>query len=189
MELGVFKGFKVHDDVEFQLLQFADNIILIGEGSWSNLRRINAFVHGFELMTGLSTNFCKSSLVGNFLEAASTYLCCKRGTISFNFLGILIGYNHRHQYIWKHVVDNVKKILSLWRDKFLLIGGRVTFINYVLNLISIYFLSFFKLPVTPCFRYSMIWCYFNILLICWINFLWGCMRIVVSEGIYPYNRG
>ncbi|XP_058757302.1 uncharacterized protein LOC131630539 [Vicia villosa] len=123
VELGVFKGFKVHVDVEFQLLQFADNTILIGEGSWSNLRSIKAFLHGFELMTSLSINLCKSNLVGNFLEAASTYLCCKRGTISFNFLGIPIRSNHRHQYIWKLVVDNFKKILSLWRDKFLLIGG------------------------------------------------------------------
>lgn len=59
-QMGEFKGLKVIEEVEYQLLQFADNIILVGEGSWKNLWCIKTVMTGFELVFGLRVNFYKS---------------------------------------------------------------------------------------------------------------------------------
>jgi hypothetical protein len=32
-----FKGYQISTSIQFQLLQFADDTILMGEGSWENL--------------------------------------------------------------------------------------------------------------------------------------------------------
>lgn len=74
--LGAFVGFKLGTAVELHLLQFADDTVLIGEPSWSNLWSIKAILHGFKLVSGLSINLCKSSLMcingeADFCHAAS----------------------------------------------------------------------------------------------------------------------
>ncbi|CAI8616877.1 unnamed protein product [Vicia faba] len=61
---GLYKGFRLSNSVEFHMLQFADDTIIIGEGSWSNLWSIKAVLRGFELVSGLNINFSKSCLVG-----------------------------------------------------------------------------------------------------------------------------
>ena len=35
-ETGVFRGFKVKEDLIYDILQYADDTILIGEGTWAN---------------------------------------------------------------------------------------------------------------------------------------------------------
>lgn len=37
MNGGMFKGFQVNERISYSMLQFADYIILVREGSWSNL--------------------------------------------------------------------------------------------------------------------------------------------------------
>jgi hypothetical protein len=77
--LGKFKGYQVSQSIQFQLLQFADDTILMGEASWENIRTIKSLLRGFELVSGLKINFVKSKLYGfniepRFLEASSSYL-------------------------------------------------------------------------------------------------------------------
>lgn len=52
VSLGEFEGFHFNDNTHFELLQFADDIILIGDGSWRNLWNIKALLIGFELCRG-----------------------------------------------------------------------------------------------------------------------------------------
>lgn len=40
----------------FELLQFADYIILISDGSWNNLLTIKSMSRGFEMAPGLCVN-------------------------------------------------------------------------------------------------------------------------------------
>ncbi|GAU33427.1 hypothetical protein TSUD_380630 [Trifolium subterraneum] len=40
IEINRFKGFQVNDNIQFQILQFADDTILMGEGPWDNIRTI-----------------------------------------------------------------------------------------------------------------------------------------------------
>jgi hypothetical protein len=37
VEIGNFKGYHVNHNMQFQILQFADDTILMGEGSWDNI--------------------------------------------------------------------------------------------------------------------------------------------------------
>ncbi|GAU35431.1 hypothetical protein TSUD_375210 [Trifolium subterraneum] len=102
VEIGKFVGFKVSDSIQFQILQFADDTILMGDCSWDNIRTIKSILRGFELVSGLKINFVKSKLYGinmetNILEAAATYLDCSHDSIPFNFLGIPVGANPRRQ--------------------------------------------------------------------------------------------
>ncbi|PNX66288.1 ribonuclease H [Trifolium pratense] len=64
VEIGRFKGYRVNEDIQFQILQFADDTILMGEGSLDNIRTIKTILRSFELVSGLKINFVKSKLYG-----------------------------------------------------------------------------------------------------------------------------
>ncbi|MCI84879.1 LINE-1 reverse transcriptase like, partial [Trifolium medium] len=49
-DTGRFKGYAVSDAIHFQMLQFADDTILMGNGSWENLRTIKTLLRSFELV-------------------------------------------------------------------------------------------------------------------------------------------
>ncbi|MCH96329.1 LINE-1 reverse transcriptase like [Trifolium medium] len=68
VEIGTFKGFKVSEELKYDILQFADDTILIGEGSWDNLWSIKTILRSFEMVSGLKVNFFKSKLYGLNME-------------------------------------------------------------------------------------------------------------------------
>ncbi|GAU32253.1 hypothetical protein TSUD_53800 [Trifolium subterraneum] len=93
VDIGKFDGFKVDDSIRFQILQFVDDTVLLGESSWENVRTIKSILRGFELVSGLKINFVKSKLYDinvedNFLDVAATFLSCSFDSIPFKFLGI-----------------------------------------------------------------------------------------------------
>ncbi|PNX79709.1 ribonuclease H [Trifolium pratense] len=97
VEIGKFQGYKVNDSIQFQILQFADDTILMGEGSWNNLWTIKSVLRGFELVSGLKINFVKR---------------------------IPVGANPRRRETWRPIVDAMTKRLSSWSavDNFLMVG-------------------------------------------------------------------
>lgn len=150
-QVGNFDGYQVADGLNLSLLQFADDTILLGKGSWKNLWSIKTIFRSFELVSGLRVNFHKSKLIGlnineGFLESASIFLSCCMTLIPFKFLGVLVGANPRRRSTWKPVVDSMRAKLSCWRGRNLSIGGKVTLINSVLSSLPLYLFSFFKAP-------------------------------------------
>lgn len=124
---------------------------MLGEPSWMNIWSIKVILRGFELVSGLNINLCKSSLFcfnvdADFSQAAATFLCFFTGTVPFSFLGFPVGANHRQCITWKSVITMMKNRLPILKGKHLSIRGRVTLINSVLNAIPICFLYFFKVP-------------------------------------------
>ncbi|XP_058725510.1 uncharacterized protein LOC131596787 [Vicia villosa] len=120
-DLGDFRCFKVGDNEEVDLLQFADDTIIISEGDTANLWSMKAILRGFELMSGLRINFSKSNIYGInvgdwFLEAASSFLSCKVSSLPFKYLGIKVGGNPRTP---TKVLQEIRTIQS----KFLWSGG------------------------------------------------------------------
>ncbi|XP_058775751.1 uncharacterized protein LOC131650025 [Vicia villosa] len=82
MALGEFASFKIRGDCSVDILQFADDTLLVGEGSWKHVWAIKAILRAFEIVSGLGINFHKSKLIGinnndSFLEAATAFLSCK----------------------------------------------------------------------------------------------------------------
>ncbi|CAJ2637710.1 unnamed protein product [Trifolium pratense] len=168
VELGKFKGYSINDDIQFQILQFADDTILMGEGTWDNIRTIKILLRSFELVSGLKINFVKSKLYGlnvdtRLLKAGSSFLSCRSEVIPFKFLGIPVGANPRRRETWKPVVDAMNKRLNTWSCRLLSYGGRITLINSVLASLPLYYFSFFK---APC-------CILKQLVRIQRNFLWG----------------
>lgn len=53
---GLFKGFQVNESVDYNLIQFNDDIILVGEVPWSNVWAIKSILRGFGMISGLRIN-------------------------------------------------------------------------------------------------------------------------------------
>ncbi|PNX78122.1 ribonuclease H [Trifolium pratense] len=168
VEIGRFKGFQVNDRINFQILQFADDTILMGKGVWDNLWTIKVMLRSFELVSGMSINFVKSKLYGlnidsRLLEVGSTFLSCRFDMLPFKFPGISVGANPRRKETWKPVVEAMSSKLSTWSSRQLSIWGHLTLINSVLASVPLYFFSFFKAPS----------CVLKLLTRIQRNFLWG----------------
>ena len=154
VDANLFIGYGVGSLSEVRLthLQFADNTLLLGEKSWLNVRTMRAVLLLFEEISGLKVNFNKSMLTGvnmseSWLSEAALVMKCRRGTISFVYLGLPIGGDPRKLCFCKLVVDRIVSRLSSWNNKFLSFGGRLVLLKSVLSSLTVYFLSFFKAPV------------------------------------------
>ncbi|GAU46303.1 hypothetical protein TSUD_283280 [Trifolium subterraneum] len=117
VEIGKFKGHQIRNNIQFQILQFADDTILMGEGSWHNVQTIKTLLRSFELVSGLKINFVKSKLYGisvedRILDAGAAFLSCRSDAIPFKFLGIPVGANPRRRETWKPVIDAMSHRLS-----------------------------------------------------------------------------
>lgn len=81
----------------------------------------------------------------SFMQTTLDFHCWKIGKIPFSLIGILLACNQRHCSTWTVVVEHMRSRLTSWKCRFLLIGGRITLINLVLNAIPVYYLSFYKI--------------------------------------------
>lgn len=93
-------------------LQFANDILMIGEMSYQNVCVIKALLQVFELVSRLKVNFHKSSLIGIhisdlWLAEAAYFLNCKTGRVPFVYLGLSVGANTQQLSTRKPVVDKV----------------------------------------------------------------------------------
>ncbi|XP_058768582.1 uncharacterized protein LOC131642338 [Vicia villosa] len=151
VENGDFAGFSCKGGTFIDVLQFADDMILVGNGSWSHLWAIKSVLRAFELIPGLGINFHKSKLIrinisNNFMEVATNFLGCRREGKKFTFLGISICSNPRRISTWVSLVRKIKKRLASWKGWFLSFGGRLTILKSVSGSLAIFMLSFYKAP-------------------------------------------
>lgn len=61
IQMEKFQGSKFNEEVHFELLQFANDTILICNGNLDNLWTIKALLWGFKLFLGLCVNLNKSN--------------------------------------------------------------------------------------------------------------------------------
>lgn len=62
VDIGEFTGFHINEEVSVDILQFADNTIIIGDGRPKNLWSMKAISRGFEMASRLKMNFYKSKI-------------------------------------------------------------------------------------------------------------------------------
>lgn len=67
-------------------------------------------------------------------------------SLPFKYLGLQVGANPRSIKTWEPIIESLERKLAIWKGRHLSFGGRVTLINYVLNSIPVYFLSFLRIP-------------------------------------------
>lgn len=70
IQLDEFQAFKVYENLYFEMLQFIDDTLILGEGCLKNLWSIKAILCGFELVLRLGVNFFKRKIIGiNLIES------------------------------------------------------------------------------------------------------------------------
>ncbi|CAK8544640.1 unnamed protein product [Lathyrus sativus] len=79
MERRMFHGFKVNEKCTYSIMQFTDDTLIVGKGSWDNRWYIKVILMEFEMVTSLKVNFSKRcvggiNLKGDFVEVASNFL-------------------------------------------------------------------------------------------------------------------
>lgn len=130
-------------------MQFADDMILMGQASWGNLWSIKSILRSFKQVSDLKVNFDKSKIIDinlsyDFLRVQLLPSFIVVRGLFFRFLGIPVRANPRRSATWKLVLDSIRKRLARWKGRNLSIGGWVTLINPVLNSIPLYFFLFCK---------------------------------------------
>ncbi|XP_057717706.1 uncharacterized protein LOC130932400 [Arachis stenosperma] len=138
------------DNIELLYLQFADDTILFCPPEEETVINYARLLRDFEVMSGLTINFDTSSLIPINCEQQWTYnmcnlLGCKEANLPVRYLGIPLGANPRLVRTWKPIIDKVKEKLSLWKAKVLNKAGKLVLIKSVLNSLSVYYLSLYKM--------------------------------------------
>lgn len=80
------------------------------------------------------------------MDMACEFLNCSEGSLPFNYLGLPVGANPGRALTWQPLLDLLSRRLNNWGNKFISLGGRIVLLNSVLNSISIFYLSFLKIP-------------------------------------------
>lgn len=114
-------------DLHSEMLQFLDDAVILGEGSWENLCSIKAVLCEFELVSGLRVNSFHNKIIHinlkeDFVYAATPFLSCGIGSITFNFLGILAGINPRSISFWAPILKMLCNRLTSWKARQFSIG-------------------------------------------------------------------
>jgi len=110
------------------LLQYANDSIIIGDGTKRNWVAIKCVLRMFELVVGLKANFHKSHLIGiniqpEVLDRAAEFLNCCVG-LPFNYLGVPMGINHKQKGEWQTLLNRLKSRLFAWKSRHISFGGR-----------------------------------------------------------------
>lgn len=142
VELGEYSGFHFNEDILIDILQFADDTILIGDEGMKSLWGLKSILKGFEMVFGLKVNFFKSKIYGINLDERSmnavvAFLSSCEDHTPFKFLGVKVGYSPRRVHMWKDVINNIAFRLAARKNRLLSFGGKVVLINIMLNYILI----------------------------------------------------
>src|SRR4051812_8921795 len=113
IEVWLVKRWKLAVEIcRVDILQFTDDTILVGEGSWKHVWAIKTILRGFEIVSGLGINYHKSKQIGinvsdNLLNIGSNSLSYRREENRFIFLGIPIGFNPRRILSWNLILNKI----------------------------------------------------------------------------------
>lgn len=104
------------------------------------------------MVFGLMVNYWKSCLVGVngsplFLQMACTFLNCMEGAVPFKYLDLPVDAYSRILTTWEPMLEQLRWRLGAWGYKRISFGGRIVLFNSVLNVISIFYMSFLKMSV------------------------------------------
>lgn len=169
---NLYRSYRVGKKKEpTNILQYADDTVFVGEATWDNVLVLKAMLRGYEMVSGLKINYAKSQFcviggVATWTNEAAQTLNCRQLETPFTYLGIPIGAKPSSSVVWEPLIKKCESKLSKWAQKNISMGGKITLINSVLNVVPIYLLSFFKIPQRVV----------NKLVALQRNFLWGGPR-------------
>ncbi|GKD59513.1 putative RNA-directed DNA polymerase, eukaryota, reverse transcriptase zinc-binding domain protein, partial [Tanacetum coccineum] len=152
VDTGLLYGTNVGDtSYNISHLFYVNDVVIISDWNKQDMGNIIRILQVFYLALGLKLNISKSHVYGigvslNDNEDMAHDTGCTIGNIPFSYLGLSIGSNMNLIDNWQPLIDRFRAKLSSWKGSFLLIGGRLTLIEYVLGSINIYYMLVFKCP-------------------------------------------
>ena len=130
-------------------LQYADVTIMLLSPDFVYTKRVKILIYIFELLSGLSINFHKSSIypIGPpslDLPLILILLHCNIGSFFFINLRLPLKSTTLSRVDWQPLLDRIEKRLVAWKVHSLSRGGRLILVNSVLtSLCSTHFLLLF----------------------------------------------
>ncbi|KAJ9556808.1 hypothetical protein OSB04_011422 [Centaurea solstitialis] len=150
---GLIKGVELpRNGPVLSNLLYADDALLMGKWNVSNLRNVLMVLRCFHLASGLRINWEKSTLFGVGVSIAEISRLagrfgCKSGKLPFHYLGFPIGADMSKKESWDSLYKKFESRLSIWKERMLSIGGRLTLCKAVLGSLGVYLFSLYKVPV------------------------------------------
>nr|GEV32393.1 RNA-directed DNA polymerase, eukaryota [Tanacetum cinerariifolium] len=96
MDVGLFRGIKVHDMVNISHLFYADDVVFVRQWSERNISTLTHVLECFYLASGLKINMSKSEIMGihvnnDIVNDAAVKLGCLVLKAPFTYLGSMVG--------------------------------------------------------------------------------------------------
>ncbi|KAI3804400.1 hypothetical protein L1987_25906 [Smallanthus sonchifolius] len=149
---NIFKGIQLSPrGACLSHLMYADNVMVLGDWSESNIRNIARIMKAFALVSGLKMNFNKTAIMGIRVELErcqnlASIIKCSTGNVPFKFLGIEVGNKMNSSKAWDPIIRSIENRLSTWKAATLSIGGRVTLLKSIFDALPVYYFSLYKAP-------------------------------------------
>lgn len=143
---NIFQGIKLpNSNLVISNLQFADDTILFASPMINHIHCLKVALYSFELISGLSINFSKSSIImlGNadhLGQTCSSLLNCKIAHFPISYLGVPIRPTKLHRSDWFPLIAKIENRLLSWKAHSLSSTGRLVLVKS----------SFQQFPHTGC---------------------------------------
>lgn len=123
---------------------------ILADGTAGNILILKALITCFELVSGFSVNWAKSSSAGLSLSVAdfvrfARLLACPYKCWPTEYLGLPLGGASRNKNFWDPVLDRCRERLAWSKASYLSFGGSITLIKAALSNLPMYYLSLFKI--------------------------------------------
>ncbi|XP_021985415.1 uncharacterized protein LOC110881485 [Helianthus annuus] len=108
-------------------LLYAEDALIIGEWEEENIRSVARILRVFYACSGLKINIHKSNLMGMGVDEEeiarmAEVMGCIKGSVPFNYLGILLGANMNRVSNWEPIFSIFMNRLASWKAHTLSIG-------------------------------------------------------------------
>ena len=181
------------EKVSLKHLQFADDTLIFAPRNPRVITNYFRILDVFAMMSGLSLNYSKSCFISwnasdqIWVGETARSMGCSHSMCPFTYLGFPLGDHMNKQSAWKPVLVKIQNRLASWKAKILSRAGRLTLIKSVLNSLSIYFMSMFKMSKAIALKIVRLQ----------RNFFWngvtseklGCPRVKWSDIELPKELG
>lgn len=88
------------------------------------------------MVSGLSVNLPKTRIFGinlksDFVYDVANVLFRDTSTLSFKFLGVVVGDTPRRKELWVPLLTKFKNCLSAWKGSHISLGGKIVLLNSI----------------------------------------------------------
>ncbi|GJX13851.1 hypothetical protein Tco_0205609 [Tanacetum coccineum] len=154
VNMGIYKGATIgYDHTRVSHLIYADDVIFAGHWSVTNVHNLLCILRCFFLVSGLKINVQKCSLLGVCVSEVdvlgmANIIGCGAANLPLTYLGVPVGGNMSRCHNWEAIVKKFSSKLSLWKERLLSVGCRISLIKSVLGNLPTYFMSLYLMPAS-----------------------------------------